>query len=199
WREQPVEDLALRAHRLDAGAFHASAPRTRIDTEATVQPGAGRRPQERNLQLSLRNAAPGAWDDGGLPLGRAQLQATLSTELAVIDTARLELAGARPAGTVDLAGRMPLQAPLAPDLRLQLLALDLQPLLGSLPETRLDGEAMLAPVVDAAAGTWRARVEVTNALAGPLDASRLPLDRLQATVDVAPERVDARQLALQLG
>ncbi|HWL61637.1 MAG TPA: translocation/assembly module TamB domain-containing protein [Steroidobacteraceae bacterium] len=200
WREQPVEALALQAHRLNAGAFHASAPRTLIDTEATVEPGPGREPQDWNLQLMLRNAVPAAWDRGGLPLALAELRGALSTELAVIDAARLELAGAGPAGVVQLAGRLPLGEPLAPTLRLQLQALNLQPLLESLPETRLDGTVSVDPATDAStAGTWQAKAELQNALAGPLDADRLPLDRLQATIDASPGRVDARQFALQTG
>ncbi|MDQ2641237.1 MAG: translocation/assembly module TamB domain-containing protein [Pseudomonadota bacterium] len=200
WREQPLEDLALQAHRLDAGAFHASAPRTLIDTEATVQPGPGRDPQEWNLQLMLRNAVPAAWDRGGLPIALAELRGVLSTELAVIEEARVELAGAAPAGVVQLAGRLPLGEPLQPTLDLQLQGLNLQPLLESLPETRLDGQVTVDRVPEAAtAGTWHAKAELRNALAGPLDVNRLPLDLLEATIDAAPGRVDARQIALQVG
>src|SRR5690606_31044110 len=66
WRSQPVQQLELAVRRLDAGAFHASAPRTLIDADATVQPAPGAADASWNLDMTLSNSRPGSLDEGQL-------------------------------------------------------------------------------------------------------------------------------------
>lgn len=200
WRAQPVQQLDLQGQRLNAGAFHASAPATLIDAEARVQPVPEATSATWNLLVTLSNLQPGAWDAGRLPLRSVEVRGALSRELAVIETADVQLDGSVPAGSVHLTGRLPLGQGFQPTLRLQLEQMDLRPLMGSLPRTRIDGQVAMDPADagDAEAG-WQARIDIRNGLAGPLDAQRLPLDSLVATLHGTPSLLRAESLQLNSG
>src|SRR5690606_13624138 len=200
WRSQPVESLQLRTTRLDAAAFHASAPATLLEGEATVTPVEGAA-ETWDFILGLRNGVAGSWDAQRLPLREVESSAQLTPEGLAIRSARLTLPG-NPAGTVELAGNLPREGLSQAQLQLQLQQVDLRKLLASLPATAFVGALTLQPLPPAAAGAadgWQAEADFSNARAGRLDQERLPLTRLVGTAQVTPDRWQAEALQLTVG
>src|SRR5690606_20500631 len=105
WRAQSLDTLQVRATRLNAAAFHASAPLTLLAGEAQVLP-VPQAAESWDLTVALRNGVAGTWDDGRLPVQAVDAQAQLTPEQLRIDTAQLTLAG-EPAGAVALTGNLP--------------------------------------------------------------------------------------------
>lgn len=77
----PVSTVKLHTERLDLAALLSGAPRTALTAELSARLDGGTRDAPRpiaetevQLDLSLRNDAPGRWDAGQLPLRELQLQ-----------------------------------------------------------------------------------------------------------------------------
>jgi translocation and assembly module TamB len=197
WRSQPLQALQLRASRFNAAAFHASAPRTDVGAEVLVTP-AQHPARSWELALSLRNAAPGAWDAGLAPVQAVEVRAQLTPEEVRIQSSHVELAG-DPAGGVDLTGVLPLAGLAGAHVSLQLQQVDLNALITTLPQTRLAGAFDLAPLDEAASGQgWQAGGGITNALAGRLDQDRLPLTRFTGHIEASDQRWRARAAELAI-
>jgi translocation and assembly module TamB len=196
WRAQPVQQLQLEVTDLNARAFHASAPDTALQGTASVTPDPGDEARAWQAQAQFSNAMPGAWDTGRLPLRQLTLEAGVEPTQVAIRTARIELSGGRPAGDLAIDGQISLEEPPHSTLRLTLEQLDLQALAGNLPRTALDGTVTLAP---SEAESWQLRVDIGNALAGPLDAERAPLERLLAAINGRADRIDVDAVILEIG
>lgn len=103
----PLGDLQARAQGLDLSAFHAAAPLTALSGQATARTQASDQPAE--IGLALDNAAPGAWNEGRLPLRRLTLDLRArpdDPQTLELRTLRAELGTARQtAGRIDGRGR----------------------------------------------------------------------------------------------
>lgn len=201
WRSQPVESLQLRASRLNAAAFHASAPVTLLAAVAQIVPAEGPA-QSWDLTSTVRNGVPGGWDQQRLPVREIEARARLTPASVQIRAARVTLAG-EPAGVVELAGDLPRSDLYAAQLQLRLQQVDLQQLMDGLPLTRLEGSLDLQSLPDEGGGNaargWQAQTDISNELAGRLDAERLPLQSLTGTVRATPQRWQAEDLLLSIG
>lgn len=193
WRKQPLEQLQLQLNHLNAHAFLASAPVTALRGQATVRPATG---ATWNAVADFTNDRPGAWDQQHLPLRRFTAQSVLSLDDVSIDTARADLGGSVAAGSLVVQGRIPLQQHALPSLRLDLQQINLRPLMSTLPRTALTGPMTITPGPSESA---RAQVEIRNALPGPLDQDRAPLDRLVADLRLATEQWRLQTFDLQIG
>jgi len=103
----PLGDLQARAQRLDLSAFHPAAPVTAISGQARARTRAIDQPAE--IEVNLDNAAPGAWNDGRLPLRRLALELRArpdDPQTLDLRTLSAELGTARQgAGRIDGRGR----------------------------------------------------------------------------------------------
>lgn len=198
WRAQPLQQLLLELHSLNAHAFVGQAPHTAFSGQVRVQPAeAG---SSWDLAVDLGNEAPGAWPQA-VPLRALRADARLTEEQLGIAMARAELAGARSAGSLVVTGQVPLARPAQATLQLAVQDVDLQPLMDGLPRTALAGDASLQPLPDAPdSGAYlQVHAAIGNALAGPLDQQRLPMDRLLADARITPERWSAGTLQIEVG
>ena len=99
----PVSAVLLKTTELDLRALSDRAPSTRLQGDlrvATTKPAA--------LDVDLRNLAPAAWSDGGLPFASlvTHLEAPWSGEFIAVPSLRLVLADARgPGGELRAQGR----------------------------------------------------------------------------------------------
>ncbi len=84
WRQQPLHALQAQVKQLNLAAFWPQLPTTLLNGQASVQPAAADAWQ---IQLSLANAAAGAWDLGKLPVSALQLAAHASPK--AVDVTRL--------------------------------------------------------------------------------------------------------------
>lgn len=202
WRKQPVQQLQLRAQRLDAAAFSVAAPSTRISGDATVEPAGSAAGSTWGAALSLRNTEPGGLDEGRLPVRQLAAEARLADDLVAIENARLLFAGPEPAGVLSAQGELPIGAWMRSRLQLRLERLNLRSLQAGLPTTSLDGDASMTPLgstAPAGGDAMRIRVNSTNSSAGPLNADRLPVEKLRATLALDPDVWRADDLHLQVG
>lgn len=200
WRAQPLQQLQLQASDLNAHAFHQAAPGTALRGQASVQPAAGAA-SEWDMTLDFSNDQPGAWPQQ-LPLRALVARARLTSEALDVSEARVELAGTRRAGSVSVVGQVPLARPAQATLRLGLQGLDLQPLMTRLPRTAFSGEVSVQPLPGQAPDDGlflRAQADIRNAMAGPLDRERVPVDRLLADLRATPAQWHAETLQLQVG
>jgi translocation and assembly module TamB len=69
----PLAALSLRTEALDLSALQAGAPVTRLSGHAEFNTGARGRPM--SVALTLDNAQPGRWNEGGLPVQRLVVEA----------------------------------------------------------------------------------------------------------------------------
>ena len=112
------------------------------------------------------------------PDARQQLQIHLAPSL-----------GQRP--QLDAQGQLQLQGtPALVALQLQLQGIDLAALWPSAPHTLIDGQVHMSPH----ATGWQLQMRLDNGLPGPLDAQRLPLTHLQATMQNTEAGWQAPQL-----
>lgn len=196
WRGQPAHQIDLQINGLDAHAFHRQAPVTALNGSASLEPVADPASGVRDIRLDMTNDQPGAWDQQHLPLRQLTARAQLSSDLLAIETARAELAGRAPAGHFTLTGQIPLLQLAQTTLQLDLQRVDLQPLLTTLPRTAFTGPLTIQPWQQ---DSWQAQADVRNTAPGPLDQDRLPLDRMQADVRLAPDQWHIETLELQIG
>ncbi len=139
----PLGDLQARAQRLDLSAFHPAAPVTAISGQAQARTRASDQPAE--IDLRLDNAAPGAWNDGRLPVRRLALDLRArpdDPQTLDLHTLSAELGTARQgAGRIDGRGRWA-----ADGWTLEATIAALQPdrLDARAPAMRLDGPLSLA-------------------------------------------------------
>ena len=183
-------DLHLGAER---GALHqigrlsARVQGVRIDGNAEVATGSG---------LALRGAWKVATPDAAAAPWSADI--SLGGSVARPDiAARLQTASGANA-TVDATLQPFLPWPLAA-LQAQTQDLDLSVLSAGLPTTRLNGRAVVQS--SARNEPVRAEIDLVNAVPGPWNEGRLPLRRLQATVQSRPDdlrTIEIPSLTLQL-
>jgi len=195
WREQPVQQLELQLQHLNAHAFHARAPVTALNGQASVLPVQAAIAAW-NAQLELTNAQPGTWDQQRLPLRQLSAQARLSAQQVNIDTVRADLGGKAAAGTLMLQGQIPLRQVAQTALQLKLQEVDLRGLMSTLPRTAFNGPIMVGPAPQNAS---QVQADIRNALAGPWDQQRAPVDRLLADLRIAPEQWHLQTFDLQIG
>ncbi len=147
--------------------------------QATLQ-GAAPMALDAALAARLRTAVPGT-EGGSVALqGQATVKGTLATEaarLAVAAQLQQTETGTAPATSADLKAEI---APWLPQplvqLDARLAALDLAAFWPQLPTTLLEGQVQVQPEGDG----LRASADLRNAVAGPWDKQRLPVDELQA-------------------
>ncbi|MEO6186457.1 MAG: hypothetical protein ABIP38_12895, partial [Steroidobacteraceae bacterium] len=197
WRDQPAQQIELQVSRLNAHAFHNLAPVTALRGKASLKPVAAAS-RNWNALLDFSNDQPGAWDQRRLPVGNLKARARLSQQLLDIELAQVVLAGRNPAGSVTLKGQIPLQTPTQATLQSELKQVDLKPLLTTLPRTTFNGALRVQPWQT---DSWQLQADIRNAMPGPLDQERAPLDRVLADLRVSPEqwRIETLQLHLGMG
>ena len=92
---------------------------------------------------------------------------------------------------ITLQGQIPLQKLAQTTLQVDLQQVDLRPLMTSLPRTAFTGPLTVKPWQQG----WQLQADIRNALPGPLDQERAPLDRLLADLRMAPEQWQHRDAA----
>lgn len=194
WREQPLQQLDMTATMLNAHAFTAAAPITAFNGSASLRPVTGEGSIWEVL-LDLSNAETGTWERQRTPLRSLSAHARLEDGQLDVQQAEAVMAG-EPEGRVSFAGRVSLRQPAQSSVKGTLAQIDLRPWAQGLPRTALNGEATVEPLEG---GGWQLRSDIANALAGPLDRDRLPLDRLLAEGRFTPDRWRAETLQLQVG
>ena len=133
----------------------------------------------------------------------ANAEGTLATHDARLQTsARIRGEGGQSGKDSDEPMRADAQARIAPwapqpllEARADLQSLDLAALSPQAPATRLSGNARLQPEGDG----WRIAADLRNALPGPWDRQRLPLDALQASAAFDGATWTIPQAALRIG
>lgn len=154
------------------------------------------------LEGALHTRVPGS--TATLPLN---FQATLRGPLADMAAQASLQASAQAARGVDqprataTARITPWAAQPLPEAQAHFRQLDLATLWPQAPSTRLTGEASVRPATGTAAVTasWLAQASVTNALPGPWDGGRLPLQSLVAQGEWRDGTALVRSLAARLG
>ena len=225
WRGQPVQQARVQLHRLNAQDFHPQAPVTLLDGALDIQPAAAAEGAAAatsladtawQLLLELRNQQPGAWDAQRLPVRQLDARARWGTDAWQIEQAQVQLGE----GRVGLQGELRPQQPEQAHLQVQLERLNLQQLLGSLPQTQLDGQARVEPLAVTAptgaatapetaahadllavltAASWQVQADVRNAIPGLVDKQRLPLDQVLLQAQLTPQQWQAENLEVRVG
>ncbi|MDD2917439.1 translocation/assembly module TamB domain-containing protein [Rhodoferax sp.] len=172
-------------HRLEKGQLRMASGSYQIDTELqAVAPMA--------LKLQLHGVVQTTLASSQQPLtvaADAQLTGALASPDATLTlTASLKperAAGPASRGSQSEAMQADVSAQIAPwqaqpltQANARWQALNLAALWTQAPQTQLSGEASVAP----AGQGWQGKVKLANALAGPWNQQRLPLDSLQADV-----------------
>jgi translocation and assembly module TamB len=196
WRKQPAQQLELQVSRLNAHSFHAAAPVTAIRGQASLAPAPEATSTTWNAVVEFTNDQPGAWDRRQLPLRKLAARARLSPELLVFEAAQADLGGSSAAGTVTLAGQVPLQELTRTALQMELQKVDLRPLMTTLPRTAFTGPVTVAPSQQ---DFSQIRADIRNALPGPFDQDRAPLERLLGELRIASDQWRIETLDLQIG
>lgn len=195
WRRQPIQHADLQLDHVNAHAFLAQAPVTALRGQANVQP-VDAEATAWNAMVDIRNEQAGAWDSQRLPLRQFTARGRLSLEQVNIETARADLGGRTAAGSLNLQGQIPLRQFAQATLQLDLQQVDLRPLMSTLPRTAFTGPVTIKP---GRQNGWRAQADIRNALPGPLDQQRVPLDRLLADMNAAPELWHLETFDVQIG
>ncbi len=195
WRDQPAQQVELQVSRLNAHAFHNRAPITALRGQASLEPANTASTVWKAL-VDLSNDQPGAWDQRQLPVRNLTASARLSQELLEVESAQVGLGGRAPAGSVTLKGQVPLQKPAQTTLQAELLKVDLKALVTTLPRTAFNGPLSIKPWQQ---DSWQLQADIHNALPGPLDQERAPLDRVLVELRMAPEKWRIETLQLQIG
>ncbi|HET9823341.1 MAG TPA: translocation/assembly module TamB domain-containing protein [Burkholderiaceae bacterium] len=200
----PLGTLTLEARDLDLAAFVEGAPSTRLSGRADISSSAADAPLQ--ARASLRNAAPGRWDERRLPL--ATLEAEVSGSVRTpqrLSVRRLEARLAGDGGTLRGDGAWDgARAHLTLALNaLRPASLDRRAAAMTLGG-RLDVEADGLPAPDASQpAAARQRLTLRAALDGRLDARRDEAARvgLQATLqrEGMAWRVEVAELDLRAG
>ncbi|MDB5827434.1 MAG: hypothetical protein JWQ73_1654, partial [Variovorax sp.] len=72
WLPQPVIDAHVDLRNVDAASLWPGAPRTQLTGSVALQPDAAVGPAAWQARVDVRNALPGAWDLGKLPLEQVE-------------------------------------------------------------------------------------------------------------------------------
>ena len=72
WQPQPVIDAHVDLRNVDAASLWPGAPRTQLTGSVAVQPDVAVGPAAWQARVDIRNALPGAWDLGKLPLEQVE-------------------------------------------------------------------------------------------------------------------------------
>ena len=98
WAAQPLPQAQARLQALDLRAFWAQAPSTQLSGEVRVQPAGT---STWALEADLRNAQPGPWDAGRLPLEHVKAAGQWRGGTALVRSLQAELGG----GSLQAEGR----------------------------------------------------------------------------------------------
>lgn len=156
----------------------------------------GDRPFESTLRGTVTTSVPGS--TATVPL---QLEATAKGPVADFRAlARLHVTQAKPdaatpRGTIT-ARITPFAAQPVPEAHAQLRSIDLSAFWPDAPASLLSGEAKLQPV---GADAWRWDADIVNGAAGPWDAGRLPLERVDARGEWRGKSVLVQSLRADVG
>ncbi|CAN7588721.1 translocation/assembly module TamB domain-containing protein [Variovorax paradoxus] len=101
WLPQPVIDAKADLHNVDAASLWPGAPRTRLTGTVALQPDAATGPAAWQASASIRNALPGPWDKGALPLEQVEARVGFDGTSWTIPEATLRAGG----GRIDAEGR----------------------------------------------------------------------------------------------
>ncbi len=108
WLPQPVIDAKADLRNVDAAALWPGAPRTRLTGAVELQPDAAAGPAAWQASASIRNAVPGPWDKGALPLEEVEARVGFDGTNWTIPKATLRAGG----GRIEAEGRWsPVPAP----------------------------------------------------------------------------------------
>jgi translocation and assembly module TamB len=95
WLPQPVIDAKADLRNVDAAALWPGAPRTRLTGSVALQPDEATGPAAWQASASIRNALPGPWDKGALPLEQVEAQVGFDGTNWTIPAATLRAGGGR--------------------------------------------------------------------------------------------------------
>ncbi|CAN7471423.1 translocation/assembly module TamB domain-containing protein [Variovorax paradoxus] len=101
WMTQPVIDAKADLHNVDAASLWPGAPRTRLTGTVALQPDAATGPAAWQASASIRNALPGPWDKGALPLEQVEARVGFDGTSWTVPEATLRAGG----GRIDAEGR----------------------------------------------------------------------------------------------
>jgi len=101
WLPQPVIDAKADLRNVDAASLWPGAPRTRLTGTVELQPDAATGPAAWQASASIRNALPGPWDKGALPLEQVEARVGFDGTSWTIPGATLRAGG----GRIDAEGR----------------------------------------------------------------------------------------------
>lgn len=146
----------------------------------------GPAPMAIDAALDGRVKAPLAEDHSIDVLAQATVKGTLSGPAARLQVAA-ELQPAEENAEAPMEAK--LQAQIAPwlpqpviDAKADLRNVDASSLWPGAPETRLTGTVSLEPDADTGPAAWKASADIRNAVAGPWDKEKLPIEQVQARV-----------------
>jgi translocation and assembly module TamB len=95
WLPQPVIAASADLRNVDAAALWPDAPRTRLTGTVALQPDAATGPGAWQASASIRNAVPGPWDKGALPLEQVEARVGFDGTSWTIPEATLRAGGGR--------------------------------------------------------------------------------------------------------
>lgn len=101
WLPQPVIDAKADLRNVDAASLWPGAPRTRLTGTVELRPDAATGPAAWQASASIRNALPGPWDKGALPLEQVEARVGFDGTSWTIPEATLRAGG----GRIDAEGR----------------------------------------------------------------------------------------------
>ncbi|MBT2334409.1 translocation/assembly module TamB domain-containing protein [Variovorax paradoxus] len=95
WLPQPVIDAKADLRNVDAASLWPGAPRTRLTGTVELQPDAATGPAAWQASASIRNALPGPWDKGALPLEQVEARVGFDGTNWSVPEAALRAGGGR--------------------------------------------------------------------------------------------------------
>lgn len=95
WLPQPVIDAKADLRNVDAATLWPGAPKTRLTGTVELQPDAATGPAAWQASASIRNAVPGPWDKGALPLEEVEARVGFDGTSWTIPEAMLRAGGGR--------------------------------------------------------------------------------------------------------
>lgn len=95
WLPQPVVDAKADLRNVDAAALWPGVPKTRLTGTVELRPDAATGPAAWQASASIRNAVPGPWDKGALPLEEVEARVGFDGTHWTIPEALLRTGGGR--------------------------------------------------------------------------------------------------------
>ena len=95
WQAQPVIDAQVDLRNVDATSLWPGAPQTQLTGTVTLQPDATVGPAAWKAHVDIRNASPGAWNLGKLPLEQVETDVAFDGTAWKIANATVRAAGGR--------------------------------------------------------------------------------------------------------